>query len=193
MVPTHELEGYEQKFSSVRVVSWTIVALAAIAVVAYLALKPAEEQPVPEFDLPTLSGGRLSSADLRGSPVVLNFFASWCAPCRQEAPLLERTWRAYRDSGVRFVGVDLRDTEGDARRFVREFGISYPIVRDEEQTLARALDVYGLPQTFFIDERWRLSTSTEGPRVGRGRGEVVQLGAMSQAELHTQLERLLRS
>jgi peroxiredoxin len=91
------------------------------------------------------------------------------------------------------VGVDIRDTPGDARRFVREFGISYPIVRDEDQTLARALDVYGLPQTFFIDERWRLSTATRGRKVDRGRGEVVQLGAMSRSELHAQVERLLQS
>jgi cytochrome c biogenesis protein CcmG, thiol:disulfide interchange protein DsbE len=186
MVPTDELEGYKR-----RVLSWTIVALVALALVSYLALKPAEEQPVPQFDLPTLAGGRLSSAELRGSPVVLNFFASWCAPCREEAPLLERTWRAYKDTGVRFVGVDIRDTAGDARRFAREFNITYPIVRDEDQTLARALDVYGLPQTFFVDERWRLSTSTEGRKLDEGRGGVVQLGAISRAELRTQVERLL--
>src|SRR5918992_4915823 len=150
MVPTHELEGYEQKFSSVRVVSWTIVALAAIAVVAYLALKPAEEQPVPEFDLPTLSGGRLSSADLRGSPVVLNFFASWCAPCREEAPRFESAYQKYKDEGVRFVGVNVQDRIETARRFVEDYGITFPVVVDADRKLAEQLGVYGLPQTFFI-------------------------------------------
>jgi cytochrome c biogenesis protein CcmG/thiol:disulfide interchange protein DsbE len=192
MVPTNELEGYKQASGARRLVVWTVIVL-ALATVAYLALRPADEQPVPDFVLPTLDGGRLSSAELHGSPVVLNFFASWCAPCREEAPLLERTWQAYKERGVRFVGVDIRDTPSDARRFVREFGLTYPIVRDEDQTLARALDVYGLPQTFFVDRRWRLSTAAEGDKVGKGRAGVVQLGAISRTELHTQIERLLQS
>jgi peroxiredoxin len=191
MVPTDELEGYKQASGARRLVMWTVVAL-VLAPVAYLALRPAEEQPVPDFDLPTLDGGRLSSAELHGSPVVLNFFASWCAPCREEAPLLERTWQTYKDRGVRFVGVDIRDTPSDARRFVREFGLSYPIVRDQDQTLARALDVYGLPQTFFVDRRWRLSTAAEGGKVGEGRAGVVQLGAIGRAELNAEIERLLQ-
>jgi cytochrome c biogenesis protein CcmG/thiol:disulfide interchange protein DsbE len=190
MVPTNELEGFKRGFGA-RLVVWTVIVL-ALAAVAYLALRPAQEQPVPDFDLPRLDGGRLSSAELRGSPVVLNFFASWCAPCRDEAPLLERTWRAYKERGVRFVGVDIRDTPSDARGFVREFGLTYPIVRDQDQTLARALGVYGLPQTFFVDRRWRLSTAAEGEEIGEGRPGVVQLGAISRAELHAEIERLLQ-
>ena len=192
MVPTNELEGYKQASGARRLIASTVIVI-ALATNAYLALRPAEEPPVPDFDLPTLDGGRLSSAELHGSPVVLNFFASWCAPCREEAPLLERTWQAYKERGVRFVGVDIRDTPSDARRFVREFELTYPIVRDEDQTLARALDVYGLPQTFFVDRRWRLSTVAEGGKVGKGRAGVVQLGAISRTELHTQIERLLQS
>lgn len=169
---------------------WGLAAL-ALAAVAYLALRPAEARAVPDFELPRLDGGELSSDELRGSPVVMNFFASWCAPCREEAPLLERTWRSYKEDGVRFVGVDIQDTGRNARRFVREFGITYPVVRDEDQKLARALNVYGLPQTFFIDEDWRMLTSVEGRRLGAGRGEVVQLGAIGRAELIRHVERLL--
>jgi peroxiredoxin len=190
MVPTNELEGYKRSPRARRVAVWAVAAL-ALAAVAYLVLKPAEDKEVPDFDLPLLGGGTLSSEALRGSPVVMNFFASWCAPCREEAPLLERTWRTYRDDDVRFVGVNIQDTERNARRFVREFGITYPVLRDEDQELARALDVYGLPQTYFVDDDWKLLTIAEGPRVGEGRGQVVQLGAISRRELVEQIEQLL--
>jgi peroxiredoxin len=190
MVPTNELEGYRRSPTARRVAVWVVAAL-ALAAVLYLVLKPAADKEVPAFDLPLLGGGTLSSEALRGSPVVMNFFASWCAPCREEAPLLERTWRTYRGDGVRFVGVNIQDTERNARRFVREFGITYPVLRDEDQELARALDVYGLPQTYFVDDDWKLLTTAEGPRVGEGRGEVVQLGAISRRELVEQIEQLL--
>src|ERR671922_1537718 len=189
MVPTNELEGYKRLPRARRVALWAGAAL-ALAAVAYLVLKPAEDKEVPDFDLPLLGGGTLSSEALRGSPVVMNFFASWCAPCREEAPLLERTWRTYRDDDVLFVGVNIQDTERNARRFVREFGITYPVLRDEDQELARALDVYGLPQTYFVDDDWKLLTIAEGPRVGEGRGQVVQLGAISRRELVEQIEQL---
>jgi peroxiredoxin len=189
MVPTNELEGFKRSSTARRLAVWAVAAL-ALAAVAYLVLKPAADKEVPDFDLPLLGGGTLSSEALRGSPVVMNFFASWCAPCREEAPLLERTWRTYRDD-VRFVGVNIQDTERNARRFVREFGITYPVLRDEDQELARALDVYGLPQTYFVDDDWKLLTTAERPRVGEGRGEVVQLGAISRRELVEQIEQLL--
>jgi peroxiredoxin len=190
MVPTHELEGYSP--TRRRVVVWAVAGL-TLAGIVYLALKPAGAHEMPDFDLPLLDGGTLSSDELRGSPVVLNFFASWCAPCREEAPLLERTWREYRDEGVHVVGVDIEDTERSVEHFVDEYGLTYPVIRDEDKELARALDVYGLPQTFFIDERWRLLTSAEGPRLAEGRGSVAQLGAIGRAELRKQIERLLDS
>jgi peroxiredoxin len=168
-----------------------VVAVAAISATAYLAVRPAGAEQVPDFDLPLLRGGRLSSEELRGSPVVLNFFASWCAPCREEAPLLERTWREYRDRGVRIVGVNIKDTERSAKHFVDRYDITYPVVRDEDAALARSLDVYGLPQTFFVDEDWRLLTSARGRRLGEGRGQVAQLGAIDRADLSRHIEALL--
>ncbi len=94
---------------------------------------------IPSFELPRLDGdGAMTEGDLRGSAVVINFWASWCIPCQDEAELLERTYRSYRDRGVLFVGVNIQDSDDDARRFVEEYGISYPILRDVDEDLARA-------------------------------------------------------
>ncbi len=101
-----------------------------------------------------LADGRVSLAELRGTPVVLNFWASWCVPCRDEAPLLERTWRQLgRPHGVLFLGLDMQDVTDDARDFMREFGIDYLNIRDPGNGVARSYGVSGLPETYFITPR----------------------------------------
>ncbi|CAN5533494.1 hypothetical protein BH24ACT26_BH24ACT26_22390 [soil metagenome] len=192
MVPTDELEGYTQRTRARRLLVGAAVLVAA-GIVAFLALRPAEDRSPPEFEeLPLLNGGTLSSDKLEGSPVVLNFFASWCAPCRDEAPLLEATWRAYRDDGVRFIGVDIQDTAVDARRFIEEFDITYPVLRwDEDKLLARELGVYGLPQTFFIDHNWELLHVASGDELGAGSRSVVPLGAITKGQLEGRIQELL--
>lgn len=146
----------------------------------------------PSFELPLLDGsGTLSDEDLRGKAVVVNFWASWCIPCREEAPLLERTWRAYRDRGVVFLGVNIKDAESDARRFVDEFDMTYPNVRDLDQGLTRQFGVKGLPETFFIDHRWTFMGAISGTKTGDQAGTVI-LGAISEDELISNIEILLR-
>jgi cytochrome c biogenesis protein CcmG/thiol:disulfide interchange protein DsbE len=103
-----------------------------------------------------VADGELSLQELRGSPVVLNFWASWCPPCREEAPRLERLWRERRARGVVVLGLDMQDLTGDAREFIREFGISYPNVRDPGDEVARDWGVTGLPETFFLSARGRV-------------------------------------
>jgi cytochrome c biogenesis protein CcmG, thiol:disulfide interchange protein DsbE len=103
-----------------------------------------------------LADGELALQELRGFPVVLNFWASWCPPCRDEAPRLEDRWRASRDNGVVFLGLDMQDLTGDAREFIREFRISYPNVRDPGDEVARDWGVTGLPETFFLSARGRV-------------------------------------
>jgi cytochrome c biogenesis protein CcmG/thiol:disulfide interchange protein DsbE len=190
MVPTEELEGYGRPQRTRRRLALVVV-LVCSCVVAYLALRPATREEPPRFRLPLLSGGALSSEELEGDPVVLNFFASWCAPCREEAPRLEAAWREHRDAGVRMVGVDVNDTEEGARRFVREFGITYPVVRDVDDQLIGELGVRGLPQTFFITRDWELLNVASGERVGAETREVVPLGAIYRRELETNIQRLL--
>jgi cytochrome c biogenesis protein CcmG/thiol:disulfide interchange protein DsbE len=108
-------------------------------------------QAVPHFDLPALEGDdRVTIAEYLGKPMVINFWATWCGPCREEAPLLEAAARKFRDRGVVFIGVDIRDFTGDAKKFVAKYGVSYPIGYDGPAKLWEPWGITGLPETFFV-------------------------------------------
>lgn len=110
-----------------------------------------------------MADGRLSLDELPGAPVVLNLWASWCAPCRQEAELLQRTWETTREQGVLFLGVNMQDARSDARDFLREFEIDYPTVREGERETAESYGATGLPETFFITADGRVAGRHIGP------------------------------
>jgi cytochrome c biogenesis protein CcmG/thiol:disulfide interchange protein DsbE len=196
VVPVEEQAVPRNRSRARRLLLMLLPAVIFVGVLAYGLLHSAPDtgagSEAPQFDLPKLDGeGRISSSDLHGRPVVLNFWASWCAPCREEAPRLERTWREYRGDGVVFLGVNIKDTESDARRFVEEFDITYPVVRDTDLHLASDLGVYGLPETFFIDHEWRLLASSSTEQVGE-EGSTVVLGAISEEQLRSNVEILIR-
>ena len=96
------------------------------------------------------SDGEVSLRELRGTPLVLNFWASWCDPCRAEAKRLEKTWKANAGDGVLFVGLDVQDAREDARDFISQFGLTFPHVRDPGNDTQRDWGVTGLPETYFI-------------------------------------------
>jgi cytochrome c biogenesis protein CcmG/thiol:disulfide interchange protein DsbE len=106
----------------------------------------------PDFTITTFKGDKISLKDLRGKPVVINFWASWCPPCRVEAPLLEHTWRAYKDRGVVFLGIDLQDKLEDALAYLREFNVTYPNGPDPTGEISINYGVSGLPVTFFVSK-----------------------------------------
>lgn len=97
--------------------------------------------------------GRVSLEEMQGTPIVLNFWASWCDPCRSEASILEQGWRRASRQGVLFVGVNIQDVRSDARQFMRNFGVTYPTLREGSRDTAARYGATGIPETFFISAR----------------------------------------
>ncbi len=130
------------------------------------------------FSLALFDGGRFSLAEQRGKVVVVSFWASWCIPCREEAPLLEAASRAYLGRGVVFVGVNFQDTEPAARAFIAEFGLTFPNGPDPRGRTAIDYGVYGIPELFFIGRDGRIA--------------YKHIGLIGAATLQAKLEETLR-
>ncbi len=158
------------------VAAWLIagvVALLALLTVRVGGPGAAVDTPIvgraaPAFDLATLDGGRLSLADLRGSPVVLNFWASWCLPCREEAPLLTAAARDFEAQGLRVVGIVYQDSAESARDFMNRYAQTYPGLLDPEGRTAIDYGVFGIPETFFIDRDGTVRSRQVGPVTEEG-------------------------
>jgi cytochrome c biogenesis protein CcmG, thiol:disulfide interchange protein DsbE len=143
-----------------------IAFLAVLAVVGLLAFgllskgdaKIAVGDPVPDKVLPTLPGpGHGSIAEHRGEWVLVNLWASWCIPCREEAPVLERFYRRYRARGVTVVGIDVQDNRGDAVAFLRDHPAGYPQLRSIGNERSAAFGSIGVPENFLVNPRGRLA------------------------------------
>ena len=119
----------------------------------------------PAFDFSRLDGdGNLTLASLRGKGVVLNFWASWCVPCKKEIPALQEAWKQRRSAGLVVVGIDINDAKADARSFARRLGITYPLVRDPKGKSLDRFSVISLPETLFVDRRGSIvGTRIQGP------------------------------
>jgi cytochrome c biogenesis protein CcmG/thiol:disulfide interchange protein DsbE len=142
---------------------------------------PRVGQPAPAFSLAKLNGsGKISLASLRGKAVVLNFFASWCAPCKREAPALEKVWRDYRSRGVTVLGIDTNDQASQGRRFVSAHGVTYPTVGGAGYGMMGKYGLPGFPVTYVLNRQGRI--------VG---GEI--LGAVSDQPFAGELDRYLHA
>ena len=141
----------------------------------------------PAFTLDRLDrDGQLAIADLKGKAVVVNFWASWCIPCRDEAPVLQKTYERYRDRGLVVLGVDVNDFHQDARRFMKRYGLSYPVVYDGKGSTVGKWGVRGFPETFFVDRTGKLvgeriegAVDIERNRDAFQRGVALALGNTS--------------
>jgi cytochrome c biogenesis protein CcmG/thiol:disulfide interchange protein DsbE len=155
------------------------VTIAAAALVGLLAYGVASHGPdtsldeavasgdrvaAPVAELPRLgAGGTGSLADHRGKVVVLNVWASWCGPCVEELPLLQRTHERIARRDAMVLGIDVQDASENAMQFERRLGITYPSLRDRDRDYVRELDVAGYPETFLVDRSGRIAALRRGP------------------------------
>ena len=152
-----------------------VVALAFIVLLAFLVLiawglRRSQQGPitigqqVPSFTLYTFDGKQIKTADMKGKVIVLNFWASWCKPCEQEAADLQQAYEYYDPSGqVVFLGVDWVDTEPEAKGYLEKFGITYPNGPDLRTTISQIFRTTGVPETYFIDPLGNLAYVKKGP------------------------------
>ncbi len=168
-----------------RPVTWIAAAVVGVLVLVLLAYglvaRPAVTlqvgDPVPDFQLVAFDGSPMNLSNHQGQVVVVNFFASWCNPCREEAAALEQSWRDYQGQGVQFYGIAYKDASSKAQAFLGEFDVSYPSTSEPGNRTARAYGVTGVPETFVVDQQ----------------GHLVRhfLGAISEAQLSQTIEPLL--
>jgi len=138
--------------SSLRVDPRPSVAVGDSAVSLLLGHGPRPGDEAPAFKLKTLGGGALSADDLRGRPLVLNFWATWCTWCKYELPALEAVYEKYRNRGLVVVGVDVEEPPPLVEAYAERYGLSFPVLLDEAGETASTYDVRGLPMTYFVDE-----------------------------------------
>ena len=124
---------------------------------------PVESGPAPNFTLTSFDGRTLTLSQLRGQVVIVNFWASWCPPCREEAAYLEQTWRKYKNQGVVFIGVDWVDTKKEALAYMKEFDLTYFNGPDLGTRIAEAYRIKGVPETFYIAKNGELRGMHIGP------------------------------
>ncbi len=163
---------------------WTVGSRVPSAVGAPLSSSPSPREGflAPDFTLDTLDGNVVTLSELRGKVVVVNFWTTWCPPCRAETPALEKSYEQYKDSGVVILGVNLtnQDVIGEVESFIQEFGLIYPILLDRDGTVGSTLyQIKGLPSTFFVNRDGIIRTVLVG-------------GPMSEAFIRSKIEALLQ-
>lgn len=161
-------------------------AIILLVVLGWGIYKQTDSRPsgqAPDFTLTLFEGyeydgrSQVTLSELRGKVVVINFWAEWCLECKREAEILEATWRAYREKGVVFLGVDWVDVETEARKYLTRYRITYPNGPDLGSRIGQYYGLTGVPETFFIDKS--------------GKVDFFKLGPLTESELISRLDELL--
>jgi len=162
---------------------WTVGSRLPLGVGAPLSSSPSPREGffAPDFTLDTLQGEQVKLSGLRGKVIVVNFWTTWCPPCRAETPALEMSYEAYQDLDVVILGVNLTDQDSlkEVESFVQEFGLTYPILLDRDGAVGLLYQLSGLPTTFFINREGVIHT-------------VVIGGPMSETSIRSKIEALLK-
>ena len=181
---TREQEGQSSPTGGRKKIGIIIAFAVILTLLGLLAwgLKKAQAGPLdkgmaPDFSITGFDGRTVTLSKLQGQVVIVNFWASWCPPCREEAAYLEETWRKYKDKGVVFIGVDWVDTEKEALAYIDEFDITYLNGPDIGTRAAQAYNIQGVPETFFVAKNGEL----------RG----VHIGPLKSPQLDEKIEELL--
>ena len=181
---THEQEEQSSPTGGRKKIGIIIAFTVILTLLGLLAwgLKKAQAGPLdkgmaPDFSITGFDGRTVTLSKLQGQVVIVNFWASWCPPCREEAAYLEETWRKYKDKGVVFIGVDWVDTEKEALAYIDEFDITYLNGPDIGTRAAQAYNIQGVPETFFVAKNGEL----------RG----VHIGPLKSPQLDEKIEELL--
>ena len=185
--PQAQADTVERRFSTFSIVSFLVIAglLLFIGYALYLRGKSQPTSgPAPTFSITmydadqlAMNGEKVALKDLQGKAVVINFWASFCIPCQDEAPMLERVWNDYRDQGVVFLGINTEDPATDALDYLAQYQITYPNAPDEGGKIEKKYRITGIPETFVIDTQ----------------GNIVQhfMSQPSERELRAQIDRAL--
>ncbi len=139
--------------------------------------KRPENRIAPDFSLTLLSGEAFQFSAHKGKPIMINFFASWCLPCREEIPALVKIQKEYEPKGVTFLAVAIDDTEEDVNKFIKRLGFTFPVGHDKTGAIKEAYGVYGLPTSFFISKESTIN--------------YFHPGGVSEALLRHELDKLL--
>lgn len=138
---------------------------------------PKEGDSAGPLSLQLFDGKQFRLDEVKERPVVINFWASWCKPCREEAPALQKVYTEYKDKGVVFLGIAIQDTETKARAYVQEFGIAFPVGIDTTGEIAEGYRIYGIPKTFIIGKDRKFA--------------YVHMGEITEADLKREIEKVL--
>jgi len=184
-------KGRTQKHRIVVFVVASLLSAGLLALLGSQLLVPAQNQseaasnplvghPAPDFTLDVLgphanSAPTIHLASLKGKPIMLNFWASWCIPCQQEAPLLQKTWQNVQRQGIIFLGIDFQDARSDGLNFLHIYGITYLNVADDTGSTAINFGVTGVPETFFIDRHGVIVSKVIGGLTAQSMQSNLQL------------------
>ena len=142
-VPPQELQSRATEASSLHV--------AATPTAGNLTEEPRVGFLAPDFSLPTTDGRELRLNDFRGRPVFINFWATWCIPCRQEMPIIQQVFEERSKEGLAVLAVDMGETTGQVSFFARKYGLSFPLLLDENEEVSYTYEIFAIPSSFFVD------------------------------------------